>query len=66
MLLCVWSLFRLVRSLISINGPAAATVFFWARLAHALIFYTGIPYIGTLAFVAGIAAEVVIIVEIVT
>ena len=62
----VWSLFRLVRSLTSINGSAAATVFFWERLAHALVFHAGIPYIGTLAFAAGIASGVVIFVEIVT
>ncbi|MDP6572076.1 MAG: MAPEG family protein [Rhodospirillales bacterium] len=45
---------------------AAAMVFFWARVAHALIFYAGIPYLRTVAFVVGIAAEVAIFVEIVT
>ena len=41
-------------------------VFFWARVAHTLIFYAGIPYLRTVAFIVGIAAEVAIFVEIVT
>ncbi len=45
---------------------AAAMVFFWARVAHALIFYADIPYLRTVAFIVGIASEVAIFVEIVT
>ncbi len=43
----------------------AAQVFFWARLVHALVLYTGIPFIRTVAFTVGAIAEVVIFVAIV-
>lgn len=42
-----------------------AQIFFWARLAHALIFYAGIPYLRTVAFTIGFIAEVAIFVEII-
>jgi uncharacterized MAPEG superfamily protein len=42
-----------------------AQVFFWARLAHALVFYAGIPFGRTLAFTAGFIAEIVIFIQIV-
>jgi uncharacterized MAPEG superfamily protein len=42
-----------------------AQVFFWARLAHALVFYAGIPFVRTLAFTAGFIAEIVIFIQIV-
>ncbi len=40
-------------------------VFFWARVAHALIFYAGIPYLRTVAFTIGVIAEVAILIEII-
>lgn len=43
----------------------AAQVFFWARLAHAVVFYGGIPYLRTLAFAAGFIAEIFIFVQII-
>lgn len=43
----------------------AATVFFWARVAHAVTFTLGIPWIRTLTFVAGFAAQVMIFLEII-
>jgi len=43
----------------------AAQVFFWARLAHAVVFYTGIPFLRTLAFSAGFIAEIFIFIEII-
>lgn len=43
----------------------AAQVFFWARLAHAAVFYAGIPFLRTIAFSAGFIAEIFIFVEIV-
>lgn len=43
----------------------AATVFFWARVAHAVIFTLGIPWVRTLTFVAGFAAQVMIFLEII-
>ena len=43
----------------------AAQVFFWARLAHAAVFYAGIPFLRTLAFSAGFIAEIFIFIEII-
>lgn len=37
-----------------------AQVFFWSRLAHAVIYWFGIPYLRTLAFLGGFAATVAI------
>lgn len=33
-----------------------ALVFFWARVAHAVVFLLGIPYLRTLAFAVGLVA----------
>lgn len=33
-----------------------AAVFFWARVAHAIVYWFGIPYLRTLAFVVGVVA----------
>lgn len=33
-----------------------AAVFFWARVAHAVVYWFGIPYLRTLAFLAGVVA----------
>ena len=35
----------------------AAAVFFYARVAHAVVYTLGIPVLRTLAFAAGLAAE---------
>lgn len=42
-----------------------AMVFFWARVVHAVVFWAAIPYIRTLAFVAGFVAVIGIFCEIV-
>lgn len=44
------------------NGTTAlaAAVFFWARVAHAVVFFLGVPYLRTLVFTAGFAAQLVI------
>ena len=34
-----------------------ATIFFWARLAHAIIYITGVWQWRALAFIAGLAGE---------
>lgn len=41
-----------------------AMVFFWARLAHAVIYWSGIPYLRTLAFAVGLVATLGIFWEI--
>lgn len=43
-----------------------AAVFFYARLAHAAVFWAGIPYVRTLAFSAGLIATLLIFYTIIT
>jgi uncharacterized MAPEG superfamily protein len=38
----------------------ACAVYFWARLAHFILYALGVPVLRTLAFSAGFAAQVVI------
>ena len=42
-----------------------AAVFFWARAAHAVVYWLGIPYVRTVVFTAGYVAIVGIFWEIV-
>jgi uncharacterized MAPEG superfamily protein len=42
----------------------AATVFFWTRIAQAIIHFSGIPYLRTLLFLNGWLAQLVIAYEI--
>ena len=44
----------------------AARAFFWLRVAHAVVYITGITGVRTLVFLASIAAEIVILVQILT
>ena len=39
---------------------AACAVYFWARLAHAIIYAAGIPVARTLAFAVGFVAQIVL------
>jgi uncharacterized MAPEG superfamily protein len=38
----------------------ACAVYFWARLAHAIVYTMGVPVLRTLAFTVGFAAQVVL------
>lgn len=38
-----------------------ATLFFWGRVAHALVYVAGIPYVRTAAFFVGTAGELLIL-----
>ena len=38
-----------------------ATIFFWARLAHALLYISGVWRLRWIAFFAGVAGEIVIV-----
>ena len=40
-----------------------ATLFFWARVAHAAIYVGGLVYLRTLAFFVGVVGEVMILVQ---
>lgn len=42
----------------------ACAVFFWARLAHYLVFTFGIPVVRTLSFAVGFAAQAVLVLTI--
>jgi uncharacterized MAPEG superfamily protein len=42
----------------------ACAVYFWARLAHAIIYTMGVPVLRTLAFAIGFLAQVVLAVAI--
>jgi len=39
----------------------ACAVYFWARLAHAVVYTMGVPVLRTLAFTVGFAAQVVLV-----
>ena len=42
----------------------ACAVYFWARLAHAIIYWAGIPVLRTLAFTVGFLAQVVLVIAV--
>jgi len=42
----------------------ACAVYFWARLAHAIIYTMGLPVLRTLAFCVGFIAQVVLVLAI--
>jgi uncharacterized MAPEG superfamily protein len=39
----------------------ACAVYFWARLAHAVIYWAGIPVLRTLSFAVGFVAQVALV-----
>ncbi|MBW3566985.1 MAG: MAPEG family protein [Proteobacteria bacterium] len=41
----------------------AAMVYFWARVVHVVVYALGIPWLRTLAFTAGFAAQLVFVWE---
>jgi len=53
----------LILDSLNISTPVtvlACAVYFWARLAHAIIYAMGLPVLRTLAFVVGFGAQVVL------
>jgi uncharacterized MAPEG superfamily protein len=44
----------------------AALLFFWARVAHAIVFTLGIPWLRTVAFVVAWVGILLIFIEIIT
>ena len=42
----------------------ACAVYFWARLAHVIVYTAGIPVLRTLAFTVGFAAQVALVLAI--
>jgi uncharacterized MAPEG superfamily protein len=45
----------------TMSTAIACAVYFWARLAHALIYWAGIPVLRTLAFAVGFVAQVALV-----
>lgn len=42
-----------------------ASIFFWARVAHATVYIAGIPFARTVAFFAGLTGEGIILVQLI-
>lgn len=62
--LAVFAPLVLILDALNISTPATVTacaVFFYARLAHAIVYTIGIPVARTVAFAVGFAAEVVLV-----
>jgi uncharacterized MAPEG superfamily protein len=65
--LVVFAPLVLTLNALGISTAATATacaVFFWARLAHYLVFTFGIPVVRTLSFAVGFAAQAVLVLTI--
>jgi uncharacterized MAPEG superfamily protein len=43
----------------------ACTVYFWARLVHVIAYTLAIPWVRTLAFVAGFAAQALLVLQLI-
>ena len=43
----------------------ACTVYFWARLVHVIAYRFAIPWVRTLAFVAGFAAQALLVLQLI-
>jgi uncharacterized MAPEG superfamily protein len=43
----------------------ACTVYFWARLVHVIAYTFAIPWVRTLAFVAGFAAQALLVLQLI-
>lgn len=58
--LMIFATLVLVANASGVGSPAiaaSAAVYFWARVAHAIVYTLGLPWVRTLAFAVGVAAE---------
>ncbi|HEY4773765.1 MAG TPA: MAPEG family protein [Xanthobacteraceae bacterium] len=65
--LVVFAPLVLILDSLNISTPLTATacaVYFWARLAHAVIYAMGVPALRTLAFAVGFLAQVTLVLAI--
>ena len=65
--LVIFAIFVLVANALHISNNVTATacaVYFWARLAHYIIYTMGVPVLRTLTFVAAFAAQVALVLAI--
>nr|WP_316639125.1 MAPEG family protein [uncultured Roseateles sp.] len=61
--LVVFATLVLLANALGVSNAAiatASTVYFWARLVHALSYTLGVPWVRTLAFTVGFVAQAVI------
>ncbi|MEO7150584.1 MAG: MAPEG family protein [Burkholderiaceae bacterium] len=61
--LVVFATLLLTASALGITGGSLATaamLYFWARLIHVVVYTLGIPWVRTLAFVAGFVAQAMV------
>jgi uncharacterized MAPEG superfamily protein len=61
--LVVFAVLVLILDSMGVSTPATAAacaVYFWARLAHVVVYTLGIPVLRTLAFAVAFAAQVVL------
>ena len=59
--LVIFAALVLILDTMGVSTPAtviACAVYFWARLAHAIVYTLGLPVFRTLAFAVGFAAQV--------
>jgi len=59
--LVIFAALVLILDTMGVSTPAtviACAVYFWARLAHVIVYTLGLPVFRTLAFCAGFAAQV--------
>jgi uncharacterized MAPEG superfamily protein len=67
--LVVFGILVLVAEEIGATGSAtaaAAMVYFWARLVHALAYTFAVPWVRTLAFTVGFIAQAIVALQILT
>ena len=50
---------------ISESTALGATLFFWSRVAHAIVYTVGIPWLRTVAFFGGFVGQVMIFIAII-
>ena len=65
--LVIFAILVLVANALHISNSvtaAACATYFWARLAHYIIYTLGVPVLRTLTFVAAFAAQVVLVLAI--
>jgi uncharacterized MAPEG superfamily protein len=65
--LVVFATLVLIANTLEISNSATALAcafYFWARLAHAVVYTLGAPVLRTLAFTVGFAAQVVLVLAI--
>src|SRR5215471_14947391 len=58
--LVVFAALVLIANALSISNPvtqAAAVLYFWSRIVHAAAYTVGVPWVRTLAFLGGFAAQ---------